>query len=37
MERRLVVQIAHRLRLISFIAAVAFVTVPALGRDLDGR
>jgi hypothetical protein len=33
----LVVQIAHWLRLLSFIAAVALVTVPALGRDLDGR
>jgi hypothetical protein len=37
MERRLVMQIAHRLGVISFIAAVALVTVPAFGRDLDGR
>ena len=37
MKQCLVMQIAHRLPLIRFIAAVALVTVPAVGRDLDGR
>ena len=37
MERCLVVQIAHRFQLIRFIAVAALITVPALGRDLDGR
>ena len=37
MERRSVVRIAHRFRLICFIAVVALVAVPALGRDVDGR
>ena len=33
----MVVQIGHRFRLIRFVAVIAPVTVPALGRDLDGR
>ena len=37
MGRCLVVQIGHRFRLIRFVAVIALVTVPALGRDLDGR
>jgi hypothetical protein len=37
MERRCVTPVVRWIPMMSFIAAVAVVTLPALGRDLDGR